>query len=233
MALSFNPGTPAGLKELDSYLASRSYITGCASDLPAAGARGAHLPAAELCVPLVTPAVVARVVCRCGKCADEKSPQLRRLARRPGGVRRVRVCAGGGRRAARGAVVQPRDGAAGQQARAARAAAACCRLARARLTRCASFPGKPQGVSVSGGAAPPAAAAAAGGKPAAAPKKPAAGSDDDDDELDLFGDATPEEKAAQEAKAAVVATAKARAAAQHTHPPHTRVLTRPPRCAPP
>lgn len=224
MALSFNPGTQAGLKELDSYLASRSYITGCASDLRTAGARGAHLPPAGLCVPPVTPAVVARLVCRCVKCADAKTPQLRRLARRPRGVRRVRVCAGGGRGAARGAVVQPRDRAAGQQARAARAAAACRRLARARLTRCASFPGKPQGVSVSGGAAPPAAAAAAGGKPAAAPKKPAAGSDDDDDELDLFGDATPEEKAAQEAKAAVVATAKVRAPLHNTPTRRTRAF---------
>jgi translation elongation factor EF-1beta len=59
---------------------------------------------------------------------------------------------------------------------------------------------------VGGAAAAPAAAAA---KPAA---KPAAGSDSDDSDLDLFGDATPEEQAAQEAKAKVVAEAKARAA---------------------
>jgi len=73
-------------------------------------------------------------------------------------------------------------------------------LTRPRLPA-ASFPGKAVGVSV-GGASSAAAAAA----PAAA-AKPAAAADDSDDELDLFGDDTEEEKAA---KAAVIATAKAR-----------------------
>ena len=72
-----------------------------------------------------------------------------------------------------------------------------------------SFPGKAVGVSVGGGAASPAAAAAAG--PAKAAAKPAAGSDSDE-ELDLFGDATPEEQAAAAERAKVVAAAKARSA---------------------
>ena len=71
-----------------------------------------------------------------------------------------------------------------------------------------SFPGKAVGVSVGGGAASPAAAGAAPAKPAA---KAAAGSDSDE-ELDLFGDATPEEQEAAAAHAKVVAAAKARSA---------------------
>ena len=65
-------------------------------------------------------------------------------------------------------------------------------------------------MSVGGGAASPAAAGAGPAKPAAA-AKPAAGSDSDE-ELDLFGDATPEEQAAAEERAKVVAAAKARSA---------------------
>jgi elongation factor 1-beta len=56
-----------------------------------------------------------------------------------------------------------------------------------------------------------ASAAAPSAAPAAAKPAPA-GSDDSDEELDLFGDATPEEQAAKEAKAKVVAEAKARTA---------------------
>jgi translation elongation factor EF-1beta len=57
------------------------------------------------------------------------------------------------------------------------------------------------------------AAAAPSAAPAAkAAPKPCAGSDDSDSELDLFGDATPEEQAARDAHAKVVADAKARTA---------------------
>jgi len=82
----------------------------------------------------------------------------------------------------------------------------------------ASFPGAGKGVSVAGGAA----AAAGGAAPAAAAAAPAAkaaaaagsdsDSDDDDDELDLFGEMTPEELAAAEAKKKVIEEAKRRGA---------------------
>jgi elongation factor 1-beta len=62
-----------------------------------------------------------------------------------------------------------------------------------------------------GGAAAAAAPSAAAAKPAA--PKPSAGSDDSDEDCDdLFGDLTPEEQAAKDAKAKVVADAKARTA---------------------
>jgi hypothetical protein len=73
-----------------------------------------------------------------------------------------------------------------------------------------SFPGKAVGVSVGGGAASPAAAGAGPAKPAPAAK--AAAGSDSDEELDLFGDATPEEQAAAAERAKVVAAAKARSA---------------------
>ena len=83
----------------------------------------------------------------------------------------------------------------------------------------ASFPGAGKGVSVAGaaGGAGAAAAPAAAAKAAAPAAKAAAasGSDsdsDDDDDLDLFGEMTPEEQAAAEAKKKVIEEAKRRGA---------------------
>ena len=80
----------------------------------------------------------------------------------------------------------------------------------------ASFPGAGKGVSVAGGAGAAAAGgAAAAAAPAAAAKAAASSdsdSDDSDDELDLFGEMTPEELAAAEAKKKVIEEAKRRGA---------------------
>ena len=82
----------------------------------------------------------------------------------------------------------------------------------------ASFPGAGKGVSVAGGAgaaAGAAAAAAPAAAKAAASKVFDSDSDsDDDDELDLFGEMTPEELAAAEAKKKVIEEAKKRGAAK-------------------
>lgn len=81
----------------------------------------------------------------------------------------------------------------------------------------ASFPGAGKGVSVAGGAAAGgaaagAAAAAAAAPAAAAPAGSDSDSDDSDDELDLFGEMTPEEQAAADAKKKVIEEAKRRGA---------------------
>lgn len=81
----------------------------------------------------------------------------------------------------------------------------------------ASFPGAGKGVSVAGGAGAAGAGAAAAAAPAAAKAAAAAASsdsdsDDSDDELDLFGEMTPEEQAAAEAKKKVIEEAKRRGA---------------------
>ena len=200
---------------LNTHLATRSYVTGCARG---GGARGGRCP------PRESRRRHPRPRARAGGLGGPPGGQIAMRATRAGGAPPPPGAAGG-RAAAAPPVDHPPPSAppppsyqasrddlavyaalpAAPDAKAAPHAARWYSHITALLG--AAFPGKPAGVAVSGA---PAAAAAPAAKAAAA----GSDSDSDDEELDLFGDMTPEEQAAADAKKKVIEEAKARGAAK-------------------